>query len=160
RKRMTLEQFLAWEERQELRHEFDGVEVAPVVMGIAALHPSFQKDSNHPKKWSSCSPADADGRRERSCSSWPALTLNAALGSPSARAGLSAQWQRLFAQHVGQDNAARFIEIEMMRLDHRRRLRQDRIDVLHQLEPLEQVRPNKPHALTDQFQEVDDLERP
>jgi len=37
RKPMTLEQFLAWEERQELRHEFDGFQ--PIAMaGGTATH--------------------------------------------------------------------------------------------------------------------------
>jgi Uma2 family endonuclease len=37
RKSMTLEQFLAWEERQELRYEFDGIQ--PVAMnGVSSEH--------------------------------------------------------------------------------------------------------------------------
>lgn len=39
--RMTLEQFLAWEDRQELRHEFDGFQ--PVAMtGVSAAHAIIQ----------------------------------------------------------------------------------------------------------------------
>ncbi len=41
RKQMTLEQFLAWEERQELRYEFDGFQ--PVAMtGGTAAHSAIQ----------------------------------------------------------------------------------------------------------------------
>ena len=41
RRPMTLEQFLAWEERQPLRHEFDGVQ--PVAMtGGTAAHSAIQ----------------------------------------------------------------------------------------------------------------------
>jgi Uma2 family endonuclease len=41
RKSMTLEQFLAWEERQELRYEFDGVQ--PVAMtGGSFVHAAIQ----------------------------------------------------------------------------------------------------------------------
>lgn len=41
RKPMTVEQFLAWEERQELRYEFDGVQ--PVAMaGGTAAHAAIQ----------------------------------------------------------------------------------------------------------------------
>ena len=41
RRPMTLEQFLAWEERQPLRHEFDGVQ--PVAMtGGTAAHAAIQ----------------------------------------------------------------------------------------------------------------------
>jgi Uma2 family endonuclease len=41
RKPMTLEQFLAWEERQELRYEFDGFQ--PVAMtGVTAAHSVIQ----------------------------------------------------------------------------------------------------------------------
>jgi Uma2 family endonuclease len=41
RKPMTLAEFLAWEERQELRHEFDGF--APVAMtGVTAAHSALQ----------------------------------------------------------------------------------------------------------------------
>lgn len=36
RQRMSLADFLAWEERQELRHEFDGFEVYAMVGGTAA----------------------------------------------------------------------------------------------------------------------------
>ncbi len=40
-KSMTLEQFLAWEERQELRYEFDGVQ--PVAMtGASFVHAAIQ----------------------------------------------------------------------------------------------------------------------
>lgn len=41
RKPMTLEQFLAWEERQELRYEFDGLQPVAMVGGTAA-HSSIQ----------------------------------------------------------------------------------------------------------------------
>ncbi len=41
RKPMTLEQFLAWEERQELRYEFDGVRVIERT-GDTAAHSSIQ----------------------------------------------------------------------------------------------------------------------
>ncbi len=37
---------------------------------------------------------------------------------------------------------------------------QDGVDVLHQLQPLEQVGARQPHALADQFEEIDHLERP
>ncbi len=41
RKSMTLEQFLAWEERQELRYEFDGVQ--PVAMnGVSSEHATVE----------------------------------------------------------------------------------------------------------------------
>ncbi len=43
RKPMTLAQFLAWEERQELRHEFDGFQ--PVAMtGGTAAHAAIQRN--------------------------------------------------------------------------------------------------------------------
>ena len=43
RRPMTLEQFLAWEERQPLRHEFDGVQ--PVAMtGGTAAHAAIQRN--------------------------------------------------------------------------------------------------------------------
>lgn len=43
RKSMTLSQFLAWEERQELRYEFDGV--GPVAMaGGTAAHAAIQRN--------------------------------------------------------------------------------------------------------------------
>lgn len=43
RKPMTLEQFLAWEERQDLRHEFDGC--WPVAMaGGTAAHAAIQRN--------------------------------------------------------------------------------------------------------------------
>jgi Uma2 family endonuclease len=43
RKPMTLEQFLAWEDRQELRYEFDGVR--PVAMtGGTAAHSAIQRN--------------------------------------------------------------------------------------------------------------------
>ena len=43
RKPMTLEQFLAWEERQELRYEFDGFQ--PVAMtGGTAAHSAIQRN--------------------------------------------------------------------------------------------------------------------
>lgn len=41
RKTMTLEQFLAWEDRQELRHEFDGFQPVAMVGGTVA-HSSIQ----------------------------------------------------------------------------------------------------------------------
>ena len=47
-----------------------------------------------------------------------------------------------------------------MRRDHRRGVGQHRIDVLHQLQPLEQVGAGQAHALADQFEEVHHLERP
>jgi Uma2 family endonuclease len=41
RKSMTLEQFLAWEERQELRYEFDGLQ--PVAMnGVSSEHATVE----------------------------------------------------------------------------------------------------------------------
>jgi Uma2 family endonuclease len=43
RKPMTLEQFLAWEERQELRHEFDGVQPVAMARGTAA-HAAIQRN--------------------------------------------------------------------------------------------------------------------
>jgi Uma2 family endonuclease len=43
RKRMTLEQFLAWEDRQELRYEFDGFQ--PIAMtGGTAAHAGIQRN--------------------------------------------------------------------------------------------------------------------
>ncbi len=43
RKRMTLDEFLAWEERQELRYEFDGFQ--PVAMvGSTAAHSTIQRN--------------------------------------------------------------------------------------------------------------------
>jgi Uma2 family endonuclease len=43
RKPMTLQQFLAWEERQELRYEFDGFQ--PVAMtGVTAAHSTIQRN--------------------------------------------------------------------------------------------------------------------
>ena len=43
RKSMSLEDFLAWEERQELRHEFDGFQ--PVAMtGATAAHARIQRN--------------------------------------------------------------------------------------------------------------------
>ena len=43
RKPMTLEQFLAWEERQELRYEFDGFQ--PIAMtGGTAAHAAIQRN--------------------------------------------------------------------------------------------------------------------
>lgn len=43
RKPMTLEQFLAWENRQELRHEFDGFQ--PIAMtGGTAAHSAIQRN--------------------------------------------------------------------------------------------------------------------
>jgi Uma2 family endonuclease len=45
RKSMTLEQFLAWEERQELRYEFDGVQ--PVAMnGVTFEHGGIESNLN------------------------------------------------------------------------------------------------------------------
>lgn len=41
RSRMTLEQFLAWEERQEIKHEFDGIVVCtPVPRGATVVQDS------------------------------------------------------------------------------------------------------------------------
>lgn len=37
RKPMTLAEFLAWEERQELKHEFDGVRLVAMA-GVTAAH--------------------------------------------------------------------------------------------------------------------------
>jgi Uma2 family endonuclease len=43
RQKMTLQQFLAWEERQEARHEFDGF--WPVAMaGGTAAHAAIQRN--------------------------------------------------------------------------------------------------------------------
>ncbi len=43
RKPMTLPEFLQWEERQELKYEFDGF--APVAMvGITAAHSRIQRN--------------------------------------------------------------------------------------------------------------------
>jgi len=36
RQTMTMEQFLAWEDRQELRHEFDGFQPVAMTGGTAA----------------------------------------------------------------------------------------------------------------------------
>jgi len=45
RKSMTLEQFLAWEERQELRYEFDGFQ--PVAMnGVSSDHATMESNLN------------------------------------------------------------------------------------------------------------------
>jgi Uma2 family endonuclease len=45
RKSMTLEQFLAWEERQELKYEFDGVQ--PVAMnGVSSEHATVESNLN------------------------------------------------------------------------------------------------------------------
>ena len=41
-----------------------------------------------------------------------------------------------------------------------RRLGQDRIDVLHQLQALEQIGPGQTHALANEFEEIDHFERP
>ena len=43
RKPMTRHEFLAWEERQELRHEFDGVETTAMVGGTFA-HAAIQRN--------------------------------------------------------------------------------------------------------------------
>lgn len=43
RKPMTIEQFLAWEEGQELRHEFDGVQPVATAGGTAA-HSALQRN--------------------------------------------------------------------------------------------------------------------
>lgn len=40
-KPMTLDDFVAWEERQELRHEFDGIEARPMTGGTVA-HSTIQ----------------------------------------------------------------------------------------------------------------------
>ena len=47
RQRMSLAEFLAWEERQELRHEFDGFQPYAMVGGTAA-HASFNETSSLP----------------------------------------------------------------------------------------------------------------
>ena len=45
RKSMTLEQFLAWEIRQELKYEFDGIQ--PVAMnGVRVEHASIESNLN------------------------------------------------------------------------------------------------------------------
>jgi Uma2 family endonuclease len=45
RKSMTLEQFLAWEERQKLRYEFDGLQ--PVAMnGVSSDHATIESNLN------------------------------------------------------------------------------------------------------------------
>ncbi len=36
RRPMSVEEFLAWEERQELRHEFDGIQPVAMVGGTLA----------------------------------------------------------------------------------------------------------------------------
>ena len=68
--------------------------------------------------------------------------------------------QRLLPQQVLGDDGAGLVEIEVVRLDHRRRLGQDRVDVLRQLQAFELIGAGDAHALVDQFEEIDDLERP
>ena len=57
RKPMTIEQFLAWEDRQELRYEFDGLEPVGMTGGTAA-HSSIQRNLLY---------ALTGGLRDRAC---------------------------------------------------------------------------------------------
>ena len=54
RKTMTLDEFLAWEERQDTRHEFDGFETVATLLGVvvfaavvAALYRYTRRAADH-----------------------------------------------------------------------------------------------------------------
>jgi len=61
RKPMTLAEFLAWEEQQELRHEFDGLRVIAMAGGTAA-HSAIQGNLAATLSLSRQRPEIPDGR--------------------------------------------------------------------------------------------------
>jgi hypothetical protein len=70
------------------------------------------------------------------------------------------QRKRLVAEQAGDDNAAGRPGIERMLCDQIRAVGDDLVGILHQLELLVAVLPVQPHALADDFKDVDDAKRP
>src|SRR5690348_13664411 len=77
-----------------------------------------------------------------------------------ASSGGAAQRQRLVRQHGLGDDAAGFLDIELVARDEIAAIRDDRVGVLHQLQALVNVVLVQPHALADDLENVEDTERP
>src|SRR5258708_4022336 len=70
------------------------------------------------------------------------------------------QRQRLVAEHGLDDDVAGFVGIERVLRDQVAAFGNDLVGVLHHLEVLVAIFPLQSHALTDDFENVDDAERP
>src|SRR5690242_21476537 len=88
------------------------------------------------------------------------LLINGSGRFPRVNVALSNRDPALFPKHVRNDHAARLVQIYVIAIDHRGRCREYRVNVVHHLQPLEQVGPHEPHALADQLKKIDNLEWP
>src|SRR5262249_9313728 len=83
------------------------------------------------------------------------------MGRRRLRCGAAAhQWQRLVAEHAFDDDLAGLILVEARPRDEIAAIGEDRVGVLHELEPLVLILAVEPHARTDDLEQVDDPERP
>ena len=86
--------------------------------------------------------------------------MKGATNQRSGVCGCSAQRQRLIAEHRVDHNVPRDIGIERVGPDHVAALGQDQIGILRDLELFVAIMLGEAHAGADEFQDIDDPERP